>query len=89
MAQGARRTLVVWMVLRDSLVVAGLGLAAGLPLALALARLAASSLFGVKTYDTATLIATSLILLAIAAVSEILPANRASRIDPIRALRHE
>jgi ABC-type antimicrobial peptide transport system permease subunit len=89
MALGARRAEVVWMILRESLVVAGFGLAAGLPVALALSRLAASSLFGVGTYDGVTLAATVVMLSVIATVSGFLPANRASRIDPIRALRHE
>jgi ABC-type antimicrobial peptide transport system permease subunit len=89
MALGARRVEVVWMILRESLVVAGFGLAAGLPVALALSRLAASSLFGVGTYDGVTMVATVAILSAIAAISGFLPANRASRIDPIRALRHD
>lgn len=89
MALGARRGEVVWMILRESLVVAGFGLAAGLPAALALARLAANNLFGIQTYDGATIAVTVLILSAIAAVAGFLPANRASRSDPIRALRHE
>ncbi len=89
MALGARREEIVWMALRESLVMAGLGLTAGLPVALALSRLAAGSLFGIATYDAVTIAATLFILSAIAAVSGFLPANRASRIDPIRALRHE
>jgi len=89
MALGARRAEVVWMILQESLVVAGFGLAAGLPVALALSRLAASSLFGVDTYDGVTMVATAVLLSAIATVSGFLPASRASRINPIRALRHE
>jgi predicted permease len=89
MALGARRAEVVWMILREALVIAILGLAVGLPVALAMARLVASSLFGIQTYDAATIAATVFILSAIAAVAGFLPANRASRIDPIRALRHE
>jgi len=89
MALGARRMAVVWMILRESLLVAGIGLVAGLPVALAFSRLAASTLFGVTAYDRATIAATVIILCATAAVSGFLPANRASRVDPIRALRHE
>jgi predicted permease len=89
MALGARRVEVVWMILMESLVLAGFGLAAGLPLALALARLVSNSPFGIQTYDGATIVATVLISSSIAAVAGFLPANRASRIDPIRALRHD
>jgi predicted permease len=89
MALGARRVDVVWMILRESVIVAAFGLAAGVPVALALSRLAASTLFGVSTHDGATLAATVVLLSAIAAVSGFLPANRASRIDPLQALRHE
>jgi predicted permease len=89
MALGARRTTVVWMILRESLVVAGLGLAAGLPAALALSRFAENALFGIDSHDGVTIAATVLILSAITATSGFLPANRAAQIDPIRALRHE
>ncbi len=89
MALGARRATVVWMILRESLVVAGLGLAVGLPAALALSRFTEDALFGIHSQDGVTIAATVLILSAIAAASGFLPANRAARIDPIRALRHE
>jgi ABC-type antimicrobial peptide transport system permease subunit len=62
-------------------------LTGGLPLALS--RLAAGTLFGVEPHDGVTMVATLAVLAAIATVSGYLPANRASRIDPIRALRHE
>jgi ABC-type antimicrobial peptide transport system permease subunit len=89
MALGARRSQVLWMVLRESLLVAGIGLAVGLPAALALTRLVASLLFGVKTYDGVTIVVTVVILSAVAAVAGFLPANRAARIDPMRALHYE
>ncbi len=58
MALGAGRAEVIWMILKESLMVAGIGLAGGLPAALALSRLAASSLYGVTTYDGMTIAAT-------------------------------
>jgi predicted permease len=89
MALGASRASVVWMILRGALVTVAWGLAAGLPVALILARLASSTFYGVKPYDALTIVATVLILWSVAAVSGFVPASRASRIAPMHALRHE
>jgi ABC-type antimicrobial peptide transport system permease subunit len=89
MALGAGRASVVWMIMRGSIVMVACGLAAGLPVALVLARLVSSTLYGVKAYDVLTIAATALILWSVAAVSGFVPANRASRIAPMHALRHE
>jgi predicted permease len=89
MALGARRTAVVWMIQRESLAVTGIGLAAGLPTAFVLSRFAESALFGIASHDSVTIGATVGMLVAITAISGFLPANRAARIDPIRALHHE
>lgn len=88
MALGARRGAVVWMILRESLGASAFGLCAGLAAALALSGYAESLLFGVGARDGVTIAATVGILSAIAAVSALLPASRAARVDPIRALRH-
>jgi ABC-type antimicrobial peptide transport system permease subunit len=89
MALGASRLRVLWLVLRESLLLAICGLAIGLPAALALARVIASRLFGVTAHDSWSIAASCLILLAVSALAGFVPANRASRIDPLRALRYE
>ena len=88
-ALGARRGRVLWMVLRESVLVVACGLVLGLPAAFAATRFVASMLFGVKPYDTAAIAATVLILAAAGAAAGLVPAYRASRIDPMRALRYE
>jgi predicted permease len=88
-ALGAARGKVLWMVLRESLAVVACGIAVGLPAAFALTRLMRSMLFGVKEFD-APAIAITVAILALAGVAAgLLPARRAARIDPIRALRYE
>jgi ABC-type antimicrobial peptide transport system permease subunit len=65
------------------------GLAVGTPAALILTRYVASMLFGVKQYDAPTIAATLLLLAGAGGLAGLLPANRASRIDPMKALRSE
>jgi ABC-type antimicrobial peptide transport system permease subunit len=89
MALGASRGTVVWMVLREALLLLGVGLAVGLPVAFVLSRLVGSQLYGVKPDDIWTALAALAILSAVAAGAGFLPARRASAIDPIRALRYE
>jgi predicted permease len=89
MALGAQRRTVVWMVLRDVLVLAILGLAIGLPAAAGGSRLVESLLFGVKPGDPAAVATAVAILLCATLVAGYLPAWRASRIDPVTAIRHE
>jgi predicted permease len=89
MALGARRASVVWLVLREALILVLIGLVIGIPLVSAAARLVTSLLFGVSPTDPATLAATAVLMLSIAIVAAYLPARRASRVDPMGALRYE
>lgn len=89
MALGATPDIVRKMVLGRALVVSGCGVAVGLLGALAGSRLLASLLFEVSPFDPITLIGVSLLLLAVALLAAYLPARRATRIDPGRALRAE
>lgn len=89
MAVGADRGNVLGLVLRSALVQVGVGLAIGIPAALAGGHLLASQLYRVKSYDPAILGAAALILAASAILAASVPASRASRVDPIIALRHE
>ena len=89
MAIGAQRRNVIWMVLRDSFVLIALGLSAGLPLAFGAARWLKSFLFGVREIDPFAIAAAVFLILALALAASYLPARRAARIDPMRALRHE
>jgi len=89
MALGAQRRTVVWMVLREVLVLAGGGLVFGIPIALGTSRFVASLLYQVKPNDSGALAAAVGIILGAALVAGYLPAYRASRIDPMVAVRHE
>jgi predicted permease len=88
-ALGARPDLVARGVLRDATVTAAAGIAVGSGAAVALARLVESRLFGVTPYDPVTLGASAVLLLAVASLSAYVPARRASRVDPMIALRAE
>jgi len=89
MALGARRGPVVWMVLRDVIVLAAVGLAISLPIALGTSRFIGSFLFGMKPNDPLTMAAAVTILLGAALLAGCVPARRAAHIDPMTALRHE
>jgi predicted permease len=89
MALGARTRQVLWMILRESSWLALLGIAAGIAAALGLTRFVRTMLYGLQPTDPATFIPAALLLLAIAIAAGYGPARRASRIDPMQALRHE
>ena len=89
MALGANRGNVVVMVMRRALVLVGIGLVIGIPVALVGGRLMRTQLYGVSTYDPVTLAGAVLILAASAALAGFIPAHRAASIEPTQALRIE
>lgn len=89
MALGAQRMDVLRMTVGQGLRLVALGVAAGVLAALALTRLMSTLLFGVTATDPLTFCAISLVLLIVAALASYLPALRATRIDPMVALRYE
>jgi predicted permease len=89
MALGAVTGNVVGLVVREVLLLVGIGVAIGIPAALALARLLSSQLYDVAPSDPTTVVLATLGIAAIAALSAYIPARRATRIDPVTALRYE
>ena len=89
MALGAAQGDVVWMVMRDVLILVGIGIAVGVPAALALTSVVRSQLYGLTGHDPMTLVLATVGLAVIAFAAGYIPAVRASRLDPMRALRYE
>jgi predicted permease len=89
LALGAQPGSVIWMVMREVLVLLTIGLAIGIPAAMALGRYVATQLYGIQPYDPTIAIWTMVLLSVVSAVAGLIPARRASRIDPILALRYE
>ena len=89
LALGAERTQVRGMVLREAGWLAALGIAAGLAAALALGRLIKTMLYGLQPADPLSLTTATLLLLAVVLTAAWIPALRASRVEPMNALRHE
>ena len=89
LALGATRREVLWIVIRQVLALLGMGVAIGIPVALEASRLVSSMLFGVKGTDPWTISAATATLVAAGLVAAFVPMWRASRLDPIVALRYE
>ncbi len=89
MAVGARRGQVVWMILRDSLILTAIGVVLGVPLAAITGRALSSALYGVQPLDAMSYVLALAGVAAVALAAAALPATRAASIDPLRALRTE
>jgi ABC-type antimicrobial peptide transport system permease subunit len=89
MALGATRDSVAWMVLREVMRMTLIGLSIGLVAAVATGHFIESQLFGVKGWNPLVLGATAILLVAVAVAAGSMPARRASRVQPVVALRYE
>jgi len=89
MALGAERRNIIWMVLKESLLLVAIGLVIGVPGSWMAGRLIASQLFGLKGSDPLSLATAIILLTLVGALAGYLPARRAARVDPLVALRYE
>jgi len=89
LALGAGRGDVQWMVLRESLWMVAAGLLVGIPAALALTKYVQASLYGIKRNDPVSFVTAGVLMIAVAGMAAWIPARRAARVDPMRALRCE
>ncbi|MGH9309492.1 MAG: FtsX-like permease family protein, partial [Vicinamibacterales bacterium] len=89
LALGAQPGRVIWMVMREVMLLLAIGLAVGVPAARALGRYVASQLYGIEANDPWLAGTTMVVLAIVSAAAGLIPAHRASRIDPILALRYE
>jgi predicted permease len=89
MALGAGRSSVLSMVMRESLILVVGGIAIGVPVALAASRLASRMLFGLSGADPLSILGAAVLMAAFAVLASYIPARKASRVDPVMALRYE
>jgi predicted permease len=89
MTLGAARRDVLWLVLRQAVLLVAVGIVSGVPVTFALTRTVSSLLYGLSPSDPLTLSAAVLMLFSVASLASYLPARRASRLDPMTALRSE
>ena len=89
LALGAQPAFLIWMVMREVLLLLVIGLAIGIPSAMALGRYVSTQLYGIQPHDPAIAAWTVVLLTVVSGLAGLIPAQRASRIDPILALRTE
>ncbi|MGH9851958.1 MAG: ADOP family duplicated permease, partial [Blastocatellia bacterium] len=89
LALGAQTRDVLWLIVRQGLALTLIGVALGLGGALALTRVLQNLLYGVSATDPATFAGIALLLISVACVASFIPARRATKVDPLTALRHE
>ena len=89
MALGAQPGQILEMVMRETLLLVVVGVAAGVPIALGASRFIRSELYGLSPNDPFTILITTLVMLGVASLAGYLPARRATKVDPIVALRYE
>jgi predicted permease len=89
LALGAQPGFLIWLVMREVLLLLAIGLAVGVPAAIALGRYVAAQLYGIQAHDPVIAVSTVLLLTMVSAAAGLIPAQRASRTDPMLALRQE
>ena len=89
LALSAEPRSAIWLIMREVLLLLAIGLAVGIPAAMGLGRYVASQLYGIQANDPTITAATVVLLTLVSAAAGLIPAKRASRIDPILALRYE
>jgi ABC-type antimicrobial peptide transport system permease subunit len=89
MALGAQPSDVAWPILREALTLAAIGIAIGLPVALALVRVIRAAFYGIEPHDPLTMIGAAMLMVTVAALAAWIPARRAAKVDPMVALRYE